>query len=390
MAVLDFLPLFRETVDTVRARVDADMNAGVDPTDPAFIDTTEGGIAYDLTQPVVIEIVRLYDALATEYPAAATPLFAFGTYLDYWGDVVDVPRKDATFATGVVRFTGTIGRLVATGTQVSTLQTDPNVDPPEFAVTGPGGVIPAGGFIDLPVQAVRSGTEGNVAAGTVVVLETPNADIAAVTNLAAITAGTEVETDDSYSDRILLEFSQPPGAGNQADYIRWALAYPGIGHATVQPLWNGAGTVRVIVTDDDNNPVSGVIVSGLQALLDPVPQQGAGQAPIGALVTVATPTPVTINVSATVTFEGGYSLDGTGGTVAVRQAIVDAITDYVNGLGPGQEVVFRHLEARFFQVQGVHDVSNLLINGVGQAGAGGGNQPITGLQVADIGTVTLA
>jgi hypothetical protein len=66
---IDFLPLYVETTDTIRARIDADVNAGVDPSDPAFVDTTEGGMFYDASQPIILEIERLWDALSAEVPA---------------------------------------------------------------------------------------------------------------------------------------------------------------------------------------------------------------------------------------------------------------------------------------------------------------------------------
>jgi uncharacterized phage protein gp47/JayE len=80
----------------------------------------------------------------------------------------------------------------------------------------------------------------------------------------------------------------------------------------------------------------------------------------------------------------GYSLDGTAGTVATRAAITQAIADYVGSLAPGDTVYLRHVEARFFAVQGVLDVTSLLLNGAAS------NVTIGGLQVADLGTVTLS
>lgn len=381
--LLTYLPLFVETTDTIRARIDSDVNAGLDPADPNFIDTSEGILYFDVTQAIILEIERLWDAASAEVPAVMLPQFAWGDYLDNWGVVVNLPRKDAVAATGVVTFSGTAGALVSTGTQVSPLQTDPDVAPPIYATTA-SGVIGGGGTVDVPVAAVTPGVVGNVPSGTVTQILSPNPNVTAITNAAGISGGQEVETDDAYRERILLEFSQAQGAGNQSDYLRWALAYPGVGGATVQPLWAGPGTVRVIVTDPLNNAVAGAVVTGFQAQLDPIAGQGAGLAPIGATVTVATVTPVTVDVSASVTFAAGYSLDGTSGTIATRDAIVAAIDDYLNALHAGDTVYLRHVESRFFAVKGVLDVASLLLNGAAS------NVTMTGLQIADRGTVTLA
>lgn len=380
---LDFLPLFTETTDTIRARIDADANAGVDPTDPNFIDTTEGILYYDVTQPIILEIERLWDELSTEVPAVMFPAFAWGDYLDEWGVTVNLPRKDAVAAQGVVTFTGTVGGLIGSDTLVSPLQTDPDVTPPQFATTV-SAVIGGGGTVDVPVAAVTPGVAGNVASGTITQLVSPNGFISAVTNAVGTGDGEEVETDDAYRERILLEFSQASGAGTQADYIRWGLAYPGVGHVTVQPIWSGAGTVRVIITDSLNQPVPGGTVSGLQNELDPVSGQGAGLAPIGAIVTVATPSLLAVAVSGTVTHASGYSLDGTGGTIATRDAITAAIADYVASLNPGDTVYLRHVESRFFAVKGVLDVTSLLLNGSAS------NVTVGGLQIAEFTGATLS
>jgi uncharacterized phage protein gp47/JayE len=213
------------------------------------------------------------------------------------------------------------------------------------------------------VVATVAGSEGNVPAGTVVLVVSPVNGGPSVTNDAAMSSGADVESDDAYRARILLNYGQAQGAGNEADYEQWALAFGPIGFATVQPLWAGAGTVRVIVTDQSNQPVSALVVQQLQNLLDPVPGQGAGLAPIGAIVTVATPTLLTVAVTGTVVFDDGYSLDGAAGTIPSRQSIMDSIDEYVNSLAPGGDVILNNVIARFFLIPGVLDVSAVMLNG---------------------------
>lgn len=592
MPLLDFEPLRVETAATIRARIDADVNAGIDPQDAAFIDTTEGGLYWDLTQAPVLEIERLWDFAATVMPAAVFPAFSWGEYLDAHAQTVGLERKEETPATGQVFFSGTPGTLVGTGTQVAATQTDPDVDPPTFlttesavlgatpaptaftatpgagsgilrpatyyyyatailaagetiasaeisavipaqflsaptglagtafttggtlatgtyfykvtalnangetvasteisrAVTGPTGRVdltwsavpgassyriyrgtatnaenvfyssatnsfsdtnaassagaPPGantaqnGHVALAwaavtgatgykiyrstapgnevlirtlgavttyddlgtdalgtampptnlvdIQAVDAGVEGNVAAGTITELLSAVSGVTAVSNPVATSGGADVEGDDALRDRILLEYSSPGGAGNIGDYQRWALAYEGVGYATVEPLWAGTGTVRVTVTDSQNNPVSAAIVAGLQAQLDPVAGQGHGLAPVGAIVTVATPTALTVTPSATLTLASGYSLDGTSGTIAVRSDVVAALGAYIDSLPPGDDVILAHLIGQFFEVDGVVDVANVQINGSPT------NLVVSATQVATMGTPTLS
>lgn len=589
--MLDFIPITRENIATIRARLDSDTNAGIDPSDSRFLDTVEGGIYWDLTQASALEIERLYDFI-NEMVAAIFPAFAWGTFLDEHGVTINVPRKAAVKATGEVLLTGTVGALIATGTRLATEQVDPNADPIEFvaldstvivaapgptnlagvvalapgvldagiyyyrvtaevpagetvasdeiaatvpvqtlgaptglagaefasggtlatntyfykvtalnengetigsaeiskAVTGPNGrvdltwnavagassyriyrgtatgaqnlyytsatnsysdtnaastagtvpvvntaqagrvtltwnaVAGATGYlvyrgvqplqetllVDLGVvltyvdegtaiqtsarpptnrifiEAAIAGGEGNVAPGTITQLLSPVEGVASVVNSQATTGGSDVEADEIYCERILLEYAAPHGAGNAADYERWARAYLPIGFATVEPLWNGAGTVRVIVTDNDNNPVSNTVVAGLQADLDPVAAKGMGRAPIGAIVTVVTPSVVTVNVSATVTMETGYSLDGASGTIALRDLIQAALSDYIDGLDPGDDVILNEVIGQIMSVDGVYDVSAVQLNGSAS------NVAIIFTQIAKVGTVTFA
>lgn len=484
---LSFLPVVAEDADSVRARFNADANAGLDPADPAFIDTTEGGFFWDLTQGAVLEAVRLWDLLGTEIVAASFPGTAWGDYLDLHAETVGLERGDAVPATGRVLFTGTVGTLIAAGTQIATVQPDPAAleDPQVFTtdtsitlavVPGPtnlvptplgtGGTIAAGtyyyvvtavvpggetiasnevtailsgatskvtlnwtavagataykiyrgvtvagevllaspagtatSYIDtgaappggtpaptnqVNVTAVEPGSAGNVAAGTISEVLSPITGGPAVTNPAPTSGGADVESDDRLRLKILAEYSRPTGAGNAGDYIRWGLSIPQVGYVTVQPLWAGAGTVRVIITDQDNHPNSASVVAALQNFVDPVPGQGQGEAPIGAIVTVTTPSLLTINTVASISFEAGYSLDGASGTIPTRDAIVTAIKTYENSLPPGDDVVLYAVVRQIMSVPGVMDASGVTLNGAAA------NVAVGPLQVASAGTVSLS
>jgi uncharacterized phage protein gp47/JayE len=85
-------------------------------------------------------------------------------------------------------------------------------------------------------------------------------------------------------------------------------------------------------------------------------------------VVVATAKFVAINVGTIgspviVTHKPGYSLTGAGGTIATGQAITDALIAYVDGLGPGEDVVLNKVEAIFFSIEGVYNVSAVTLNG---------------------------
>lgn len=108
-----------------------------------------------------------------------------------------------------------------------------------------------------------------------------------------------------------------------------------------------------------------------------------GLAPIGQRVTVDTPSLTTIDVVATVSFESGYSLDGSGGTIALETLIEAALAEYINNLGPGDDVIYNHVLSTFFDVTGVFDVSSLTVDG------GTSDITLPPEEVASLGTVTL-
>lgn len=380
-SILDRIPLLAVSVEEIRGRVDADANAGLDPDDDRFIDTTEGGFYWDLTQPAILEIARLWDFAASEVPAAIYVASSWGENLDDHGETIDVPRTDESFATGEVTFSGENSTIIGIGVEIGTAQTDPDEDPPSYVTTASGTIEE--GTLTLAVKAVEAGVASNVEAGAAAFLLSPIEGVEGVENAEAITGGSDVETDESYRARLLLELGAAQGAGNVADYKRWALAYEGVGFVKVVPLWEGPGTVLVVVTDDENNPVSKSVIEGLQNELDPVPGEGQGKAPVGAEVTVTTPKAVSVAPSAKVELDSGYTLDGTSGTIALRSGIEQVLSEYIDRLAPGEDVLLNKTESRFFLVEGIHDISSVKLDGVAA------NKAIGDEEVASMGTVTL-
>lgn len=229
---------------------------------------------------------------------------------------------------------------------------DTTIHPPETDWTG--------NRITLPVEAVEPGVAFNSNAGEVTI-QLSEIGASSITNEDAIDGGTDAETDEALLSRLLERF-EGIGPGNIRAYKVWAGAYPGVGRVTVVPRWAGPNTVLVIVLTADGDPVSEDVVEGVQALLDPVPGQGEGQAPIGHEVTVATAEAITVNVAAKIEFEVGYSLDGAAGTVAMREDLEAAIRSYIESAEPGGEVVRQKVAARIASFDGVHDVANVELN----------------------------
>jgi uncharacterized phage protein gp47/JayE len=388
MAVFESIfPLFGRSEDVLRSEFDVRANAGLSPDDEGWIDTRQGSAYHLATQPLVIELAAAYDRM-NEVVAASILATSWGKYLDAHAASFGQERLAASYAEAVITFTGVPGTLIGTGLRVGIVQTDPDVETPIYE-TVESGTIPIGGSVQLTVRALESGEAGNAAQDEITLLVTGLEGIESLTNPAPASGGAEVETDDALKERLMVAFS---GGGNatKAAYAQEALRWPGIGRVAVEVAWNGPGTVRLVVQDDAGDPVPGSVVADLQDHMDPVTGGGEGWAPINHDVEVATAIIVPVNVAAQVEFKPGYSLDGAGGTVALRSQIENAINTYLDGLLPGEDVIYNHVIAQFFLVDGVLDVNNTVRTGTGAPPAVGVvDIAMNGVQVAAPGVIDL-
>lgn len=386
LAVLGLTPLFPEmTEEKIGTDWEQWANEGLTPEDvDRWTDVRPGSYWFINTRPGVRQAARVYDVMGTDFIAACFPLLSWGGYLDDIAGGQKIFRNPATHATGEVTFTGTAGTEIPAGTTVAVEGPADQVEGKEYEVTE-GGEIPEGGSIDLPVEALAAGAAGDAPAAAVTLLQSEVADVEAVTNADPITGGTDPEDDESLRDR-LIEARDGEGPGNTTDYKVWSRAFSNeIRRVVVIPLWEGAGTVLVIVLTATGVPVSEATVNDLQAFLDPVPGAGEGLAPVGAAVTVTAAEEVKVDVDAKIEFEAGYSLTGTGGTTAMEEAIEEAIKVPVEGSQPGGEVVRQSVIAAIMSLVGVHDVGSVKLN-AGEANVALESNPA---QVASVDKITL-
>lgn len=294
-----------------------------------------------------------------------------------WGAVVGATAYRVYHATAEG---GPYSRLA----EVTELAYKDDGSPAPDAAVHPPAEDTTGGRVTLPVEAVEAGVAFNANAGEVTV-QVSESSADSVSNAEGIAGGTDPETDEALLRRMLERFGGI-GAGNKAAYKVWAGEYPGVGRVTVIPNWKGPNTVLVIVLTADGSPVSAAIVEGLQDELDPVEGQAEGRAPVGHDVTVTTASGVTIDIDGEIEFEPGYSLDGAGNTIAMRDDLEVAARDYIDLSEPGGEVVRQKVIGRLVAFDGVKDVSgNLKLNGT-KANVALDDDPA---EVGELGTLTL-
>ena len=344
---------------------------------PSDLDKAEGSFIWDAISPAAIELA-LAAIWAQEVLRRGFASTTFGQYLDLRCEEHGLTRRPAVKATGQVTFTGTPGTVIPAGTQVSTASTE--ATPAIFFATKSNATIGAGRTVTVDIEAVEAGTNGNVAAGTITMLAQPISGIEAVTNASGTSGGSDDEDDASLLARFLAKVRSPGASGNKADYINWALEVPGVGGVQVIPLWNGPGTVKVVLLGTDKKPASQAVVDAVQNYIAPTAGTGEGKAPIGASVTVVAATAVLINVEATVMLTGTKTL------AEIQTSFQSALIDYLAGIAFSSDPMVRYVKigALLLDQDGVRDYANLLVNN------GTDNIEIDQDQVAVMGMVTLS
>jgi len=339
-------------------------------------DKRQGSFYRDLISPVAFEIARIYEN-ANILLQMIFPQTTSGNYLSLLGEQHGLLRNAAVKATGQITISGTDGTVIPAGTLFSTTVTDvASALAVEFESTASGTI--SGGTATVNIVAVEAGESGNVEAGKINNINTFISGVSSVSNASGTTGGAEEESDADFRERLLQFTRNPVAGGNKADYVTWALEVDGVGGAVCEPLWNGPGTVRVIIVDENGDIPNNSIVTAVQDYISPTSGTGEGKAPIGAEVTVEAPSTVNINVAVTVTVASGYN------SAAVKAAVENNLEAFIKALPIGDDVKYTAIANVIFDTEGVDDYSSLQVNG------GTANIAISATQKAKPNTLTVS
>ena len=255
--------------------------------DLAAIDNTATKIAgtfnADMLTANSIEFGQAYNEMNLMIEAAFADT-AWDDYLTMRAAEFGIIRKAATAATTILTISGTVGAPIPSGSIFAT-STGLN-----FTITKDM-TVGATGSVDVVGTCVNTGTVGNVDPETIIAIPYSIPGISAVTNQLAASGGTKEESDADLKARYFLKVRTPATSGNANEYKQWALSVPGVGQAKVHSIWNGNGTVKVLIVDANG-------VTATQTLLDAVTTYIESVRPIGATVTVASPAAYALDVYA--------------------------------------------------------------------------------------------
>ena len=322
-----------------------------------------GSFFYDVTKPASEEFEAAYARLE-EILKNGFALTASDEYLDFKAAEQGITRKSGVASQVKVTITGTPGSVISVGDKVAS-------DNLIFSAIE-NKEISESGTADVTVICDTVGTVGNIPTGSINRFPVTLSGIVAVTNNEPATGGFDEETDDELRDRYFEKVSLPATSGSKYHYIQWAKEISGVGDAKCLPLWNGNGTVKVIIINSEKGVAS-------DELIDEVKNHIEENRPIGAEVTVESAEPLTIDVSVSLTLAAGASLE------TAKEKINESITNYL------RKNAFSQVYISYAQTGGcilacdeIADYSNLKLNNDTQ------NITVSETQVPVLGVVTVA
>ncbi|MCF6466336.1 baseplate J protein [Clostridium sp. Cult2] len=294
------------------------------------IDKREGSIIYDALAPAAYKLAETYFML-NHFIDLVSGDTAVGEYLDRVVADYGITRKPSTYAIRQVETTGPMNIGTRWGlndtTYIITEMLSTNI---------------------YSAKCEQLGTAGNQYSGTLENIDNVSGVTATLTDI--ITPGADEETDDNLRARFYTQIQAPSTSGNADNYIKWALEVPGVGDAKVFPLWNGNGTVKVLVVDS-NMEIDETLEQKVYNYIETV-------RPIGATVTVDSPIGKAIDVSANIFLDGSKTL------LEIQSAFTTAFTAYL------KETVFETYSVSYARIgsillstPGISDYTNLLVNG---------------------------
>lgn len=347
-----------QTLEVIRQRM-------IDNIDEP-VDKRQGSVVWDLLSPAAIEFAQAYVALDLVLNFGLGLENIPREYLVLRCAAFGITPREALKATGQVTFAGTDGTVIPVGTRLST----DDVEPIYFVTTEEGTIT--GGTVTVDAEAETAGVRGNVATGKITLVVGDLSGVTSVTNNVPFDGGADEESDESLLQRYLDRVRRPATSGNANHYRQWALEVAGVGDAKVFPVWNGPGTVKVVLLDVDKTAPA-------QSIIDEVSAYIESMRPIGASVTVIGATEVPINVSATLTLATDKTL------ADAQNEFESLLIEYLKSLAFVDPIVrYSNIGRLLLDCSSVIDYTNLTVNG------GTANVTIADDNVAVKGTVTFS
>lgn len=285
---------------------------------PDDLDKREGSIIYDAIAPAAMvsaqQSLSLAEILRQTYIKTAQ-----GEFLDYRAVEHGTNRYAATNAEVKAKFNDDDGKPVnvEVGDRFASI-----AESPIFYT-----VIKANGDGTAEMQAEESGTSANSYLGQVLPV-TPNDDLAWAEIIEITIPARDAENDEHLRARLLNTNSWVAYGGNVADYLDMTSKIHDVGATQVYPTWDGAGTVKLVILNNNLMPASQTLIKKVKEEIDPEESttQGYGLAPIDHRVTVTAPETFKVDIAMNVTIVDSVNID------SIRVNIKDSLEEFFKSL----------------------------------------------------------
>ena len=317
-----------QTYETIRNRILDNTNITIDKREGSFLSNMASAISQELAKAYI----NMSDILSLGFIEDN-----FDTFLDKRVSEFGVYRKQGSKTIGEIKVEGQDGVTIENGTIVK-------ANGLYFTVLND---------IELPndnviyVEANEVGYKYNLLANTEFELVEKNEKITKLVNEVDFTNGVDIETDEDLRKRFVKVVNNPSTSGNKNHYEEWALEVNGVGRAIVYPLWNGNGTVKVMIVGNDNKPVTDEIVEACKTHIEEC-------MPIGCQLTIITPSLLNVSIKANVELKEGYELED------VKLEFEASLNEYLKDVT--NELTYSKVYGLLVNRSGVGDISNLLVN----------------------------
>ena len=138
--------------------------------------------------------------------------------------------------------------------------------------------------------------------------------------------------------------------------------------AKVYPVWNGGGTVKLVIQNSLFQQPSLTLINQVQTIIDPIQNSGTGLgiAPIGHVVTVVGVGVEDIDIVSEITLQDGYVWEDVKDLAeqTINQYLLELNSDWENQ----NNIIVRisQIETHLLNISGIIDVADTEINNVAE------------------------
>ena len=171
------------------------------------------------------------------------------------------------------------------------------------------------------------------------------------------------ESVEDFRQRYYDSFNKKSFGGNKADYIEKINSFSGVGGCKVYPLWNGGGSVKIVVINSSYEKPTSALISYIQAEIDPKEDgMGDGYAPIGHNVTIKAVDNFSLTVSVKLVLDEQHEFEDV--VESIKQAVNTYLTTLKKTWDVNEFITIRVAQVMnaILNVKGVLDITECLLN----------------------------